>query len=60
MARFKDRLPELTEQYLQLEREYERRCEMMWDDMLGEFSGMNGLTPHQEELIEIESRKPRG
>lgn len=59
MARFKDRLPELVKQYDQMNEEFLRRCDDIWDDMCGEFSMRNGLTARQEELVEEASNKAR-
>lgn len=51
MARFEERLPELVKEYKRMEVDFQNRCEMMWEDMLGEFSAINGLTERQEELV---------
>lgn len=44
--------PEIREAYASLERSYENRCQMIWDDMTFEFQIRYGLS--DEEMLNLE------
>lgn len=52
MAKFKDRLPDLVQEYRRMESDFQQRINDIWEDCVGKFQMTNDLTERQMEKVE--------